>query len=208
MPSKSAVKKKLVLDSAIKVFAEKGYQYATIDDIAKDAGIAKGSIHAYYENKLDLLLSIILLFWQLINDANAKKIKNNEDPIAALKAIFKTFQDILLHDKQSLYWGKILQEGLPKIHMIKSQTLKQKKIDIDRESKKLIQNIDDVITRGQQQGLIKSSINPQVLRQILGGSSQLLVYGLFMQFSQGEGIGYGQQNVRDAMDLLIDSFTA
>jgi AcrR family transcriptional regulator len=208
MTSKSAIKKQLILDSAIKVFADKGYHYATIDDIAKDAGIAKGSVHAYFENKLDLLLSSILLFWQLINDANAQKIKNNENPVVALKAIFSTFQDILLHDKQSLYWGKILQEGLPKIHMIKSKILQQKKTAIDRERKKLIQTIDDVITRGQQQGLIKSSINPQVLRQILGGSSQLLVYGLFMQFSQGEGIGYEQQNVRDAMDLLIDTFKA
>jgi len=207
MSPKSDLKRKLILDSAVKVFADLGYQYATIDDIAKEAGIAKGSIHAYFENKLDVLLSIMLLFWQAVTDANIIKISNIDNPVDTLKSIFSTFQDILLQDKQSLSLGKILQEGLPKIDMIKSEQLQQKIIDIGRQGKNLIQTIDSVITMGQKKGLIKKCISHQVLRQILGGSSQSLVYGLFMQFSQGEvGIGYDQQNVKDAMNVLIDAF--
>ena len=66
---KAEAKRKLILDSAILIFAEKGYHYATIEAIAQEAGIAKGSIHAYFENKLDLLLSILLDFWRQANSS-------------------------------------------------------------------------------------------------------------------------------------------
>ena len=42
-------KKTKILDSATKVFAEKGYQYATIADIAKDAGISTGLMYSYFK---------------------------------------------------------------------------------------------------------------------------------------------------------------
>jgi len=207
MSPKKTIKKNLILDAAIKVFADKGYHYATIEDIAKEAGIAKGSIHAYFENKLDVLLSIMLLFWQKINAANDRKIACQKNPVDSLKAVFGTFQDMLLHDRQSLYWGKILQEALPKIHMIKSERLQQKQLDIENERNRLIQTIDDVIRKGQKQGRIKKTVTHQILRQILGGSSQMLVYGLFIKFNQGGGIGYGENDVKDALNILIDMFS-
>src|ERR1700675_1629960 len=40
-----------ILDAALKVFAEKGYAGARMDDIAKRAGVTKGTIYLYFENK-------------------------------------------------------------------------------------------------------------------------------------------------------------
>jgi TetR/AcrR family fatty acid metabolism transcriptional regulator len=48
-----------ILDAATTVFAEKGFERATIRDVAKHAGIADGTIYNYFENKTDLLLSIL-----------------------------------------------------------------------------------------------------------------------------------------------------
>ncbi len=208
MTSRRTTKKKIILDAALKVFADKGYHYATIGDIAREAGIAKGSVHVYFESKLDVLLSIILLFWQSINEANRNKLNDDKNPLETLKELFSTFQDMLLHDVQSLYWAKILREGLPKLHDIKSEQLRNKQADIERERKKLMETIDAVIRKGQRQGLIKKNIKHQALRQILGGSSQLLVYGLFMHLNESKGIGYREKDVRDSMSILIDSFSA
>lgn len=47
-----------ILDAAAKVFAEKGFHPTTIKDIAKEAGIADGTIYHYFENKGALLLGI------------------------------------------------------------------------------------------------------------------------------------------------------
>lgn len=48
-----------ILDAATTVFAEKGFQRATIRDIANTAGIADGTIYNYFENKTALLLGIL-----------------------------------------------------------------------------------------------------------------------------------------------------
>ncbi len=40
-----------ILDAALKVFAEKGFAAARMEDIAKRAGVTKGTIYLYFENK-------------------------------------------------------------------------------------------------------------------------------------------------------------
>ncbi len=47
-----------ILDAATKVFAEKGFHPTKIKDIAKEAGIADGTIYNYFENKTALMLGI------------------------------------------------------------------------------------------------------------------------------------------------------
>ena len=51
-------RRKQILDAAAQVFAEKGFDRATIADIARAAGVAEGSIYNYFKNKGDLLVSI------------------------------------------------------------------------------------------------------------------------------------------------------
>jgi TetR/AcrR family fatty acid metabolism transcriptional regulator len=51
-------RKAQILTAAAKVFAAKGFDRATIADIAREAGIAEGSIYNYFRNKSDLLISI------------------------------------------------------------------------------------------------------------------------------------------------------
>ena len=53
-----ADKHALILDAAIRVFAEKGFHRARISDIADAAGVADGTIYLYFDNKEHLLLSI------------------------------------------------------------------------------------------------------------------------------------------------------
>lgn len=43
-----------ILQAAHHVFAEKGYDQATISDIASAAGVAKGTIYLYYRSKRDV----------------------------------------------------------------------------------------------------------------------------------------------------------
>lgn len=54
-----AARRSQILDAATTVFAEKGFARATIKDIAKEAGIADGTIYIYFENKTALLLGIL-----------------------------------------------------------------------------------------------------------------------------------------------------
>ena len=197
-----------ILNAAIKIFADKGYQYATIAEIAKEAGISKGLIHFYFESKLDLILSVILSFLEHVNMINAKKLIDANSPVDSLKAVFETFQELLLKDEENLYWGKILNVGLPEVDKIKSEVLRNKKIAIDNQNRELFNTIDRLIIEGQKVSLLNENLKPEIIRQILGGSSQFLTTGMYLQLSGKGGLGYNKDDVKKAMNMLIDSFKA
>jgi AcrR family transcriptional regulator len=47
-----------ILDSALEVFDEKGYNTATVEDIVAAAGIARGTFYLHFKNKLHLVQSL------------------------------------------------------------------------------------------------------------------------------------------------------
>ena len=53
-PAKTGV----ILRAAAQVFAQQGYQAATIDAIAERAGIGKGTVYEYFRNKQELFFAI------------------------------------------------------------------------------------------------------------------------------------------------------
>jgi AcrR family transcriptional regulator len=48
-----------ILDAALKVFAQKGFAAARMDDIAKEAGVTKGTIYLYFDNKEAVFKSLV-----------------------------------------------------------------------------------------------------------------------------------------------------
>ena len=55
---KDEVKEK-IMESAIELFTEKGFQNTTIKAIAKNAKVSVGNVYRYYENKEDLYFGVI-----------------------------------------------------------------------------------------------------------------------------------------------------
>lgn len=55
----AAMKTRLnVIKAAEKLIAEKGFENVTIDDIAKEAGVAKGTFYTYFKRKEDVVIEI------------------------------------------------------------------------------------------------------------------------------------------------------
>ena len=52
-------KKREIMDAALNLFAEKGFAAASINMIAKRAGISKGLIYNYFESKEELITTIL-----------------------------------------------------------------------------------------------------------------------------------------------------
>jgi TetR/AcrR family fatty acid metabolism transcriptional regulator len=72
-----------IIDAAVRVFARKGYWNSRVSDIAREAGIAAGTIYLYFETKEDILITLfrdkmarfVSALWQAIAgepDATAK----------------------------------------------------------------------------------------------------------------------------------------
>lgn len=62
LSKKQTNKQQKIVETAIKMFAEKGYANTPTSEIAKTAGVAEGTIFRHYGTKDNLLLSVILPF--------------------------------------------------------------------------------------------------------------------------------------------------
>jgi AcrR family transcriptional regulator len=54
------LKKQLIIDAAVRIFHEKGYQAATLDDVARELGVTKAALYHYVSSK-ENLLSVIYI---------------------------------------------------------------------------------------------------------------------------------------------------
>ena len=62
-----------ILESAHRVFSQKGYREATMDEIADGLGLSKPALYRYYKSKEELFREIFRLF----NQATAKAIRES-----------------------------------------------------------------------------------------------------------------------------------
>ena len=63
-----------LLDGAVRVFAQKGYASATVDDVLQESGVSRASFYAHFPSKLALVEAMADAFvpiWQPIYDALA-----------------------------------------------------------------------------------------------------------------------------------------
>lgn len=58
-----------ILTAARKVFARKGFDGTTIADIAREAGVAAGTVYLYYASKIDLFAALNAQLYDVINTA-------------------------------------------------------------------------------------------------------------------------------------------
>lgn len=92
-PSKKQKKESKIIDAAIDVLANTGFQKAKMDDIAKAAGITKVTLYSYFVSKENLYLAIIYRAFQALTEVFYATIDDNKSNsgLAATKAIFESF---------------------------------------------------------------------------------------------------------------------
>lgn len=87
-------KKKKILETARHLFFEKGYENATIEDVAEHAGMAKGTFYNYFASKEELcaVLSAQALekIYELVEEQTAQE-RTGLDKIQAIGKIFERF---------------------------------------------------------------------------------------------------------------------
>ncbi len=80
----------LILESARKIFAYFGIKKTTVDEIARKAGIGKGTIYNYYKSKDELFTAVIKREEQELKKLILEEIKKTEDPKEQLKSFILT----------------------------------------------------------------------------------------------------------------------
>src|SRR3954468_3961309 len=58
-PALDTAKRRQILDGARRVFLAQGFEGASMNDIARAAGVSKGTLYVYFENKERLFAAIV-----------------------------------------------------------------------------------------------------------------------------------------------------
>lgn len=88
-------KKKAILKAAIGLFAQKGFTSTTTSEIAKNAGVAEGTIFHHYKSKDNILITILR---QIVDDylyGIELSVKGCESGIISIKSIFIFYFDFI-----------------------------------------------------------------------------------------------------------------
>lgn len=80
-------KREAILRAAISVFAHNGYFNSKVADIAREAGVADGTVYLYFKSKEDILHSIFDRSVEEALDAARNQIKEVDDPREKLRQI-------------------------------------------------------------------------------------------------------------------------
>lgn len=104
-----------ILEAALRVFADKGFNEATMDDIVAQAGLSKGALYWYFDSKDELIHSIAdsIFEGQL---AHAQDIVQQEQTapeklLVTLEIVKGSFEQMKpLMPILMEYWGMIMRE--------------------------------------------------------------------------------------------------
>jgi TetR/AcrR family fatty acid metabolism transcriptional regulator len=91
-------KRERILTAAERIFARRGFFAAKVSDVAKEAGVADGTIYLYFKSKDDLLISLFERRMQQVNDLLREAVADIKSPREQLRAFIKTYLQ-LIHDE-------------------------------------------------------------------------------------------------------------
>ncbi|WP_026566875.1 TetR/AcrR family transcriptional regulator [Bacillus sp. UNC41MFS5] len=88
-------KEKLIIQSGMKLFAQKGFSSTSIQEIATESNISKGAFYLHFKSKDDLLLSILEYIFATIESSRLvfenQDLSPREKFIKQITAFFRTF---------------------------------------------------------------------------------------------------------------------
>lgn len=106
--------KRAIFEAAIKIFSTNGYDGATMDDMAQEAGVAKGTLYYHFKSKEEIFKYIITEGVEVIKEEIAETAEKEKDALSKLKALCR-LQLNLVYEKRDFFkvimsqlWG---QEG-------------------------------------------------------------------------------------------------
>jgi len=191
-------KSNLILDAALRTFAEKGYHEARLEDIAAAAGFSKASLYNYYEDKEEIFLHILIRMHEKILEVLKTEIREDRHILdnlqAMLRAILKIYSDnfsftMSMTDLKTMA-PTSMQRFQERHHELTTR--------FKHYSKEMLDLSATVFALGRKRGEITSRIDDKVLSQYVTS----IVRGVMFDFKIAGRVGDIDAHVRDIIEFL------
>lgn len=188
-----------ILEAALKVFSEKGFNGATTAEIAREAGIAEGTIFRHFRSKKDLLLALVVptfinLVAPRVIDQLVKLIDSMQREGATTKEIIRA----VVRDRL-----KLLRRVFPLMQLMITEMQYHPEIR-DQIFNQLTFKQKDVFARFYRQGVEAGELQdlePWAVMRNLGG--MLFLYNFWSSISRSEWRVLSEE---EELDIIVDMF--
>ncbi|MGA9996864.1 MAG: TetR/AcrR family transcriptional regulator [Pyrinomonadaceae bacterium] len=153
-------KREAILRAATRIFARNGYFNSKVADIAREAGVADGTVYLYFKNKEDILHSI---FDRTVDEAVAEaraQVEETADPREKLRTVARLHLERLGADRDLAVVFQIELRGSTKFMEEFSAAGFAEYLHLIR----------DTFEEGQRAGVFRKELNAKVVSKILFGA--------------------------------------
>lgn len=157
---KSRPKYRQIIDAAVVIIAENGYYQAQVSRIARQAGVADGTIYLYFKNKEDILISLFQEKMGAFVEEIEEKIAERTTAVEKLYVLIETHFKILSKDRQL---AVVTQLEL-------RQSNKELRLKINEVLKGYLQLIEKILTEGKKNKEFSESLEVRLARQMIFGT--------------------------------------
>lgn len=158
----------LIFNAAIEVFAESGFDQAKMDDIARAAGVAKGTIYYHFKSKEELFVGLMNEGVQKLIDRARRYLNSHKSP---------TDQLLALVENQIHFY---VQNGkLAKLLLNEAFGTKTRQVQFRRKIGEYLQLIEEVMIEGNRLGEFQIKHVPEAASAIFGAASVVVLQKLY-----------------------------
>ena len=195
------LKKKEIALAALDVFAQEGFETASIRQVAEAAGIGKGTVYEYFASKEELVHAALLAWMESLAASIAGTYAEIDDPEARLRAFVRSGMETFLADGRSMrLFLRMVQLLLTEEAFFRSHALIQEMTAGFREEGKAI--LLDGVTRG--------IFAPQSAEAIEKTAINLLAYmdGIGLHYAMNPDYFDLYEQVDAYLDSLVEGLKA
>jgi len=186
---KTKSRKDRIMEAALRIFAEKNFQEATISEISKESGVSEATIYEYFGTKEDLLFAIPE---KITNDTLAE----SQLVLPFMKDVEGRMRTILLSYIQ-LYQNNPHYSALVLLQLMSNKRFRQTAAHelIRRSAHGLL----DCIRDGIADGTFRKDADAYLIRSILMGTIEHLFIHWHMQ-----GMPKREKSIIDMLDPFLE----
>ncbi len=157
-----AAKVQRILEAAVRVFARHGFHQSTVAQVAREAGVADGTIYNYFRNKDDILIQFFAVRASQVFARFRSAVSRGENALEKLRLLLRAHLEEFQRDPDMA----VVYET--ETH--RSNRLAEEQI---RSMAKTYQDIlADIIEQGQEEGLFRRDLYTGLVKRLVLGAVQ------------------------------------
>ena len=160
MIKKDKPKYKQIINAAVIVIAENGYHQAQVSKIAKQAGVADGTIYLYFKNKEDILISVFQEKMGIFVSKLEQIISRDLDAPTKLGLMIESHFALLASD---IHLAIVTQLEL-------RQSNYEIRMKINNVLREYLNLMDKILIKGMEDGEFDSEMDIRLARQMVFGT--------------------------------------